>query len=62
VLDSPDHNQSKPVKAPKKSVDMICLICGDQAIGFNCNVPSCGSCKSFFRRNANQNMVGSMFF
>lgn len=30
----------------------ICLICGDKANGFNFNVLTCESCKSFFRRNA----------
>jgi hypothetical protein len=39
---------------------MICAICGDQAIGFNYDAPSCGSCKAFFRRNANQNTVSSL--
>jgi hypothetical protein len=42
-------------------VDMICAICGDQAIGFNYDVLSCASCKAFFRRNANQNPVSFLF-
>ncbi|KAH9401621.1 hypothetical protein TYRP_017019 [Tyrophagus putrescentiae] len=28
-----------------------CRVCSDEAIGFNFNGLSCGSCKSFFRRN-----------
>jgi nuclear receptor subfamily 1 group I len=38
------------------------MICGDRAIGFNYDVLSCASCKAFFRRNANQNLVGWIFF
>jgi hypothetical protein len=36
---------------------MICVICGDRAIGFNYDVLSCGSCKTFFRRNAYLDLV-----
>ena len=36
---------------------MICVLCGNDAIGYNYDVLSCGSCKAFFRRNANQNLV-----
>ncbi|CAF1175641.1 unnamed protein product [Rotaria magnacalcarata] len=54
VLDSPDQNRSKPVKISKKSMDLICTICGDRAIGFNYDALSCASCKAFFRRNAHQ--------
>jgi hypothetical protein len=50
------------VKVSKKSQNLICIICGDRAIGFNYNVHSCGSCKAFFRRNANQNRVGLVYF
>ncbi|CAF5058402.1 unnamed protein product, partial [Rotaria sp. Silwood1] len=46
--DITDHNQSKPVKTRKKSIDLICTICGDRAIGYNYAVLSCASCKAFF--------------
>ncbi len=36
---------------------MICVICGNRAIGYNYDVLSCASCKAFFRRNADQNLV-----
>ena len=36
---------------------MRCLICGDKAIGFNYDVLSCASCKAFFRRNAQSEIV-----
>jgi hypothetical protein len=42
-------------------MDMVCTICGDQAIGFNYDVVSCASCKAFFRRNASQNSVSFVF-
>ncbi|CAF4207658.1 unnamed protein product, partial [Adineta steineri] len=46
-LNSTDHNQS---------IDSVCKICGDRAIGFNYDVLSCASCKAFFRRNAYQQL------
>jgi nuclear receptor subfamily 1 group I len=36
---------------------MICVICGNRAIGYNYDVLSCASCKAFFRRNADRNLV-----
>jgi hypothetical protein len=57
AIDSPQDNPSKPGKTSKKSRDIICAICGDEAIGFNYDVLSCASCKAFFRRNANQPRV-----
>ncbi|CAF1163507.1 unnamed protein product [Rotaria sp. Silwood1] len=53
VLDSPQHSRSKMLK---KENDLVCLICGDQAIGFNYDVLTCASCKAFFRRNAQHNL------
>jgi hypothetical protein len=34
------------------SLQKICLVCGDKALGYNFNAISCESCKAFFRRNA----------
>ncbi|CAG2099953.1 unnamed protein product [Medioppia subpectinata] len=31
---------------------LICAVCGDNARGYNFNVMSCVSCKTFFKRNA----------
>ncbi|CAF1212806.1 unnamed protein product [Rotaria magnacalcarata] len=56
VLNSSDHQRSRPVKIPKKSIDLVCTICGDRAIGFNYDALSCASCKAFFRRNAHQTL------
>ncbi|CAF2524634.1 unnamed protein product [Rotaria sp. Silwood2] len=36
----------------QKNVSLICAICGSTANGYNFDVISCESCKSFFRRNA----------
>ncbi|KAK3095579.1 hypothetical protein FSP39_016294 [Pinctada imbricata] len=32
--------------------EKICLVCGDNALGYNFNAITCESCKAFFRRNA----------
>ncbi|CAF5129050.1 unnamed protein product, partial [Rotaria sp. Silwood1] len=56
VLNSSDHNRSKPVKISRKSTDLTCTICGDRAVGFNYDALSCASCKAFFRRNAHQSL------
>lgn len=61
ALDSPQQNPNKPSKIARKSLEMICGICGDRAIGFNYDVLSCASCKSFFRRNAHQDIVRLFF-
>ena len=52
-----DSSDQKPVKTPRKSLNLTCLICGGRAIGFNYDVLSCASCKAFFRRNANVDKV-----
>ncbi|UJR29829.1 hypothetical protein I4U23_017372 [Adineta vaga] len=52
VLDLPQTNRSKMTKMTKKLTDLVCVICGDHAIGFNYDVLTCASCKAFFRRNA----------
>ncbi len=57
TIDINDHNQSKPVKTRKKSTDLMCVICGDRAIGYNYAVLSCASCKAFFHRIGHQDSV-----
>lgn len=53
-----DNNSDKgdDTSAQKKevlsSLQKICLVCGDKALGYNFNAISCESCKAFFRRNA----------
>ncbi|CAF4540969.1 unnamed protein product, partial [Rotaria sp. Silwood2] len=56
VLDSPQCSRSKVAKMSKKEIDLVCVICGDHAIGFNYDVLTCASCKAFFRRNAQHNL------
>jgi len=34
----------------------LCVVCGDTANGNNFGVPSCESCKAFFRRNSNKEL------
>jgi hypothetical protein len=36
---------------------LICCICGDKARGINFSVASCMSCKMFFRRHAQSQLV-----
>ncbi|XP_041368868.1 nuclear hormone receptor HR96-like [Gigantopelta aegis] len=37
---------------PKDGTMLLCVVCGDRALGYNFDVVSCESCKAFFRRNA----------
>lgn len=34
------------------SMEKLCMVCGDKALGYNFNAVTCESCKAFFRRNA----------
>lgn len=34
------------------TIDKVCMVCGDKALGYNFNAVTCESCKAFFRRNA----------
>ncbi|CAF1228337.1 unnamed protein product [Adineta ricciae] len=55
ALDLPQPKKAKTAnQTRKKSVDLVCVICGDRAIGFNYDAPTCNSCKAFFRRNAHE--------
>ncbi|CAF1635612.1 unnamed protein product [Adineta ricciae] len=54
ALNSSRQTRLKQTKSAKKSVDLVCAICCDRAVGFNYNVLSCASCKAFFHRNAHQ--------
>ncbi|CAF1307017.1 unnamed protein product [Rotaria sordida] len=56
VLDSRQYSRSKVLKRSKKESNLICVICEDDAIGFNYDVLTCASCKAFFRRNAQHNL------
>ncbi|CAF2776438.1 unnamed protein product [Rotaria sp. Silwood2] len=49
VLDPPQYSRSN---MSKKEINLVCLICGEHAIGFNYDVLTCASCKAVFRRNA----------
>ncbi|UJR08025.1 hypothetical protein I4U23_012303 [Adineta vaga] len=54
ALDLPRPKKPKTNQIRKKSIDLVCVICGDRAIGYNYDALSCNSCKAFFRRNAHQ--------
>jgi hypothetical protein len=60
VLDTLDEDIQVTTKNQRKSKDgpLTCFICGSTANGYNFDVISCESCKSFFRRNALRNPVG----
>ncbi|CAF1422614.1 unnamed protein product [Didymodactylos carnosus] len=36
----------------KKKIELMCVVCGAPAIGYNFDQITCESCKAFFRRNA----------
>lgn len=57
VLDSHLSTRSKIAKTSRNRIDLICVICRDEAIGFNYDALTCASCKAFFRRNAQYNLV-----
>lgn len=61
VLDSPQPYRPKMLKSSRKSLDLLCVICEDHAIGFNYDVLTCASCKAFFRRNAQYQPVRFYF-
>lgn len=50
VIDS--NSKMRYDAASLKRRHKMCLVCGDQATGYNFNVITCESCKAFFRRNA----------
>ena len=54
--ETPSMKKFKRVKEEK-----ICLVCGDNALGYNFNAITCESCKAFFRRNALKQEVCSIF-
>ncbi len=60
ILDTVDEDIHITHTNQRKSKDgpMNCVICGSTANGYNFDVISCESCKSFFRRNALRNPVG----
>ena len=60
VLDTLDEDVQVTAKNQRKSKDgpLTCVICGSTANGYNFDVISCESCKSFFRRNALRTPVG----
>ncbi|KAI6176203.1 hypothetical protein M3Y97_00772900 [Aphelenchoides bicaudatus] len=54
-MDSAQMSSSTGSQA--ENPDDLCKICGDKAIGFNFQVVSCDSCRSFFRRCGNENKL-----
>lgn len=43
---------SKLYHSKMPTIDKVCVVCGDKALGYNFNAVTCESCKAFFRRNA----------
>ncbi len=41
----------------ENSNELICVVCGSQANGYNFDAITCESCKAFFRRNAFRSVV-----
>jgi len=46
----------KPSKS-KQKFPLLCLVCGDIARGINFSALSCMSCKMFFRRHAQSQLI-----
>ncbi|CAF1323504.1 unnamed protein product [Adineta ricciae] len=47
-----DRQNSTQKKSKPKVNDLICVVCGSPANGYNFGAIACESCKAFFRRNA----------
>jgi hypothetical protein len=58
-----NSNEKSPLshQQPQKG-DLICVVCGANANGYNFDAITCESCKAFFRRNAFRTIVRSIFF
>ncbi|CAF0897756.1 unnamed protein product [Adineta ricciae] len=50
-LDANLYTEQKPT-SKRPNTTLICVVCGDSALGYNFDAISCESCKAFFRRNA----------
>ncbi|UJR17795.1 hypothetical protein I4U23_004694 [Adineta vaga] len=55
VIIESNENETK-VSCIRRKADLTCMICEDKCSGYNFKVISCGSCKSFFQRNASNNV------
>lgn len=55
IIDITEQNPTK--KRKKSSINKVCVICGDKAIGYNYGAISCASCKAFFHRIGNEDLV-----
>ena len=53
--------KKETITKTKAKATLRCAICDSPASGFNFDVISCESCKSFFRRNALKNPVSQSF-
>ena len=47
--------QKKPPEASGSKNELLCVVCGASANGYNFDAITCESCKAFFRRNAFRN-------
>lgn len=47
-----DLSNENTIRRSPKASNLICLVCGATATGFNFSVITCMCCKAFFRRNA----------
>jgi hypothetical protein len=67
-----DHRSNRilPVASPKTSSkgqgteggDLVCVVCGSSANGYNFDAITCESCKAFFRRNAFRSIVRKIIY
>lgn len=56
-------NKIKLTESPKSAFKRYkqCKVCGDVALSFNFGIPTCSSCKSFFRRYSSRDVKSMQF-
>ena len=57
-----DKNDDSNSESRQQKSELICIVCGSPANGYNFDAVTCESCKAFFRRNAFRSIVSVSSF
>jgi hypothetical protein len=55
-------DEDRILQAKKSKGELLCVVCGATANGYNFDAITCESCKAFFRRNAFRSLVIFFYF